>query len=177
MNSSVASGLVLLVFASAVLIYGAVLYRGLARLRDQNNLLRVKLDDLLKQRYEQVLELLALTRNDLPAESQQLLSNANDACASAAGIREKADADLQLTASLQTVFESANHNSRLASSKIYVNLRNLLISLQSQIADHRALFNEDIRAYNARVGQVPDALVASIMGMRRRQRFEVSRKS
>jgi len=176
MNSDVASGLVLLVFASAVLIYGAVLYRRLARLRDQNNCLRVKLDALLKQRYEKVLEVLTLVHKDVPAKKQQLIAVANEGCATATGITKKAEADLRLTDALQEFFQSSEPNLRLPSGEAYLALRNQLDTLQAQIADHRALFNEDVRAYNTRIGQVPDALVASIMGMRRRQRFEVSRK-
>lgn len=176
MDSSSASGLVLLVFAASLLIYGVVLRRGLVRLRDENNRLRTSLDALLKQRYEQVLELLAFVHSDMPAEPQQLLTNANDACAGAASISRKAEADLRLTTALQRMFESGEHNPRVATSEAYLTLRNQLIDLQTQIADHRKLFNEDVRAYNARIGQVPDALVASIMGMTRRERFDVSQK-
>jgi len=175
MNSSLASGLVLLVFASAVLIYGAVLYRGLARLRDQNNRLREKLDALLKQRYEQIPELLALVHNALPDEPQKLLTEANCAVASATSVRQKAKADLQLTETLQKFFESADKSPRLASTKSYLTLRDQLAGLQTQIAGHRALFDQDVRAFNSRIGQFPDALVASIMGMKRRERFEVPR--
>ncbi|HKT88974.1 MAG TPA: LemA family protein [Candidatus Sulfotelmatobacter sp.] len=174
MNSSIASGIVLLVFASAILIYGAVLYRGLARLRDQNNRLRASLDVLLKQRYEEIIELLASTRDTLPVE-QTLLMDANDAVASATAIQQKAEADERLTYALLKFFESARKNPRLGSTESYRTLRKQLAGLQTQIADHRALFNEDVRAYNSRIGQFPDAVVAGILGMKRREKFEVRR--
>jgi len=175
MDSTSASGLVFLVFAASVVIYGAVLRRGLVRLRDQNNRVGAKLDALLKQRYEQIPELLALVHNDLPVEPPKLLTEANYAVARATSIRQKAEADLQLTETLQEFFESAGENPRLASGESYLTFRRQLAALQSQIADQRTLFNDDIRAYNLRIGQFPDALVASIMGMKRRERFESPR--
>jgi LemA protein len=173
MDSTSASGLVFLVFAACVFIYGAVLRRGLARLRDQNNRLGARLDALLKQRYEKVLELLALLPGD-PSPERKLLAEANDAVASATTVRQKAESDQQLTEGLQMMFESEGKNLRLASSETYLTLRDHLAALQTQIANHRAVFNEDIRSYNTRIGQFPDTFVASIMGMRRRQRFEGS---
>lgn len=172
MNSSLASGLVLLVFASAVLIYGAVLYRGLTRLRDQNNGLRTKLDALLKQRYEVVIELLVATRTALPTE-QMLLMDCNNAVASATAIHQKAEADERLTEALLKFFESARKNPRLGSTEVYRTLRKQLAGLQTQIANNRALFNEDVRSYNSRIGQFPDAVVASIIGMKRREKFDI----
>ncbi|HEV2468258.1 MAG TPA: LemA family protein [Candidatus Sulfotelmatobacter sp.] len=175
MDSTSASGLVLLVFAACIFIYGAALRCGLVRLRDQNNRLGARLDALLKQRYEKILELLALLPSDLSPE-RKLLAEANDAVASATTIRQKAEADLQLTEGLQILFESEDKNRRLASSETYLTLRNHLAALQTQIADHREVFNGDIRSYNTRIGQFPDTFVASIMGMRRRQRFEASQR-
>ncbi|MFZ0734565.1 MAG: LemA family protein [Candidatus Sulfotelmatobacter sp.] len=176
MDSSSASSLVLFVFAASVLIYGAVLYRGLVRVRDQNDRLLARLDALLRQRNQQIPELVTLVQNELPTEQQKLLTQAHEAWANAVTLSQKAAADLHLTDALQKFLEFAEKNSRLASSEPYFNLRNQLAGLQTQIAEHRTLFNEDVRQYNARIGQVPEAFVASIMGMTRRERFEASRK-
>ena len=92
MDSSTISGIVFFLFGAAVFVYGIVLYKGLARLRNQNDRAWADIDALLKQRYDEIPNLLESVKGCMRHEQSTLLA-VTEACASsmsAATIREKA---------------------------------------------------------------------------------------
>jgi LemA protein len=46
--------------------------------------------------------------------------------------------------------------------------------LEDRIADRREFFNDDVNAYNTRIGQIPEVFVASFMSLKPRAFFKVS---
>ena len=54
MGSSLISGLAFLLFIAGVLIYAVILYNGLVRLRNENDRAWANIDVLLKQRHDEI---------------------------------------------------------------------------------------------------------------------------
>jgi LemA protein len=178
MDSSTISGIVFFLFGAAVFVYGIVLYKGLARLRKQDDRAWADIDALLKQRYDEIPNLLESVKGCMRHEQSTLLA-VTEACTSsmsAATIREKALADLEVASALYGLFVAAENYPQLKANENFLTLRSRMAELEERIDECRKSFNEDVAAYNTRVGQIPDVFVASIMDIKPREMFKVPEK-
>jgi len=176
MGSSVVSGLALFLFVAGVLTYTVILYNGLVRLRNENDRAWANIDVLLKQRHDEVPNLVETVKGYMQHEQQTLLAvtQARAASMNAASISQKAVADLQLVSALRGLFAVAENYPQLKANENFLKLQNRISELEERIADRREFFNDDINTYNTRIGQIPDVFVASMMGLKPRSMFKVS---
>jgi LemA protein len=176
MGSSVVSGLALFLFVAGVLTYTVILYNGLVRLRNENDRAWANIDVLLKQRHDEVPNLVETVKGYMQHEQQTLLAvtQARAASMNAASISQKAVADLQLVSALRGLFAVAENYPQLKANENFLKLQNRISELEERIADRREFFNDDVATYNSRIGQIPDVFVASMMGLKPRSMFKVS---
>jgi len=176
MDSSVISGLALLFFAAAVGIYAIILYNGLVRLRNENDRALANIDVLLKQRHDEIPNLVETVKGYMQHEQQTLLAvtQARAASMNAASINQKAVADLKVASALHGLFAVAENYPQLKANENFLKLQNRISDLEERIADRREFFNDDVATYNTRIGQIPDVFVASFMNLKSRPMFQVS---
>jgi LemA protein len=176
MDSSVISGLVFFFFIAGVLIYTVILYNGLIRLRNENDRAWANIDVLLKQRHDEIPNLVETVKGYMQHEQQTLtaLAQARAASMNAASIGQKALADLKMTSALRGLFAVAENYPQLKANENFLKLQNRITELEERIADRREFFNDDVTTYNTRIGQIPDVFVASFMELKPRSMFEVS---
>jgi LemA protein len=53
-------------------------------------------------------------------------------------------------------------------------LQNRITELEEKIADRREFFNDDVNTYNIRIQEIPDALLAWLMHLERKELFKVA---
>jgi len=178
MDSSAISGLVFFLFGAAVFVYGLVLYSGLVRLRNQNDRAWASLEVLLKQRHDNIANLLEVARVFMPDEHPTLsaVTEAYTASVGAVTIRQKAAADLELASALYRLFVVAENYPQLKADEKFLVLQNRMAEIEERIDERRKSFNDDVAAYNARLGQIPDVILGSIMDIKPREMFKVSEK-
>lgn len=176
MGSSLISGLAFFLFAAGVLIYVVILYNGLVRLRNENDRAWANIDVLLKQRHDEIPNLVETVKGYMQHEQKTLLAvtQARAASMSAGSIGQKALADLQVTGALRGLFAVAENYPQLKANDNFLKLQNRITELEERIADRREFFNDDVNTYNTRIGQLPDVFIASMMGLKRREMFKVS---
>ncbi|HEV3510062.1 MAG TPA: LemA family protein [Candidatus Sulfotelmatobacter sp.] len=176
MDSSVISGLTFFFFAAGVLIYAIILYNGLVRLRNENDRAWANIDVLLKQRHDEIPNLVETVKGYMQHEQQTLLAvtQARAASMSASSISQKALADVQVTSALRGLFAVAENYPQLKANENFLKLQNRITELEERIADRRELFNDDVNTYNTRIGQIPDVFVAGFMNLKPREMFKVS---
>ena len=176
MGGSMVSGLAFFFFIAGVLIYAVILYNGLVRLRNENDRAWANIDVLLKQRHDEIPNLVETAKGYMQHEQQTLLAvtQARAASMSAASIGQKAVAELQVATALRGLFAVAENYPQLRANENFLKLQNRISELEERIADRREFFNDDIATYNTRIGQIPDVFVASLMGLKRREMFKVS---
>jgi LemA protein len=176
MDSSLVSGLALFLFVAGVLTYAVILYNGLVRLRNENDRAWANIDVLLKQRHDEIPNLVETVKGYMQHEQQTLLAvtQARTASLSAATVGQKAVADLQVATALRGLFAVAENYPQLRANENFLKLQNRITELEERIADRREFFNDDVNTYNTRIGQIPDVFVASFMGLQRREMFKVS---
>jgi LemA protein len=176
MGSSVIAGAVFFLFAAGVLIYTIILYNELVRLRNENDRAWANIDVLLKQRHDEVPNLVETVKGYMQHEQQTLLAvtQARAASMNAASIKQKATADLMMTGALRGLFAVAENYPQLKANQNFLKLQNRISELEERIADRREFFNDDVNTYNTRIGQIPEVFVASFMSLKPRQMFKVS---
>jgi LemA protein len=176
MGSSLITGLAFFLFIAGVLTYAVILYNGLIRLRNENDRAWANVDVLLKQRHDEIPNLVESVKGYMQHEQQTLVAvtQARAASMNAASIGQKAQADLQVTGALRGLFAVAENYPQLKANENFLKLQNRISEIEERIADRREFFNDDVNTYNTRIGQIPDVFVARFLSLKPRSMFKVS---
>src|ERR1700678_4157618 len=176
MGGNVIQAAALLLFVAGVLAYGVILYNELVRLRNDNDRAWANIDVLLKQRHDEIPNLVETVKGYMLHEQQTLLAvaQARTASISAASIKQKAQADLMMTGALRGFFAIAENYPQLKANQNFLKLQTRISELEERIADRREFFNDDVNTYNTRIGQIPEVFAASYMSLKPRSMFKVS---
>src|ERR1035438_8319071 len=175
MDSSAITGLAFFLFVAGVLIYSVILYNGLVRLRNENDRAWANIDVLLKQRHDEIPNLVETVKGYMQHEQQTLLAvtQARTASMSADSIGQKAIADLQVASALHGLFAVAENYPQLKANENFLKLQNRISELEERIADRRELFNDEVNTYNTRIGQIPEVFLARLMKLQPQPMFRV----
>lgn len=163
-------------FIVGLTIYIVMLYNELVRLRVENDRAWANIDVLLKQRHDEVPNLVACVKGYMEHERQTLevVTRARAASMNAASISQKAQADLFLTGALRGLFVVAERYPDLKANESFLALQKRISELEERIADRREFFNDNVATYNTRIAQVPEMFLAGMMNLIPRQLFRVS---
>ncbi len=163
-------------FVTGVAIYAIILYNELVHLRNENDRAWANIEVLLKQRHDEIPNLVSCVKGYMEHERQTLVAvtEARAASISAASIPQKAQADLRLTGALRTLFAVAEGYPQLKANRNFLALQNRISELEERIADRREFFNDDVNTYNTRIAQIPEVFLARSMSLQPRQLFQVS---
>ncbi len=163
-------------FLTGIAIYVVILYNELVHLRNENDRAFANIDVLLKQRHDEIPNLVSCVKGYMDHERQTLeaVTLARTASIGAASISQKAQADVRLTGALHTLFAVAERYPGLKANQNYLALQKRISELEERIADRREFFNDDVATYNTRIAQLPEVFLARQMKLRPRQLFQVS---
>jgi LemA protein len=170
------TGLAFLLFLAGIAAYITILYNGLVRLRNENDRALANIDVLLKQRHDEIPNLVETVKGYMQHEQQTLtaVTQARTASMAAASINQKAVADLKLNNALRGLFAVAENYPQLKANENFLKLQSRISELEERIADRREFFNDDVNTYNTRIAQIPDVFLASFMNLKPRNMFQVS---
>jgi len=176
MGFSILVGLIVFLFAAGLLIYVVIIYNGLVRLRNDIDKAWANIDVLLKQRHDELPNLVATVKGYMQYEQQTLerITQARTAYMQASTVGQKAQADLLATGALRGLFAVAENYPDLKANTNFLQLQKRISELEDMIADRREFFNDDVNTYNVRIQQLPDVLIASLMGLQKKEMFKVS---
>lgn len=176
MGLSIITALVVFLIAAGILIYIVILYNELVRLRNDNDRAWANIDVLLKQRHDEIPNLVETVKGYMQHEQQTLLAvtQARAASISAATIGQKAQAELVMTGALRGLFAVAENYPQLKANENFLRLQNRISELEERIADRREFFNDDVNTYNTRIRQIPDVFLAGMMALKPREMFKAS---
>jgi LemA protein len=168
------AGIVLLI--AAVAVYVAIVYNGLVRLQNEIGRAWANIDVLLKQRHDEIPNIVACVKGYTDHERQTLeaVTQARAASINASSIPQKAQADLMLTGALRSLFVVAEQYPQLNADQNFLALQMRISELEERIADRREFFNDDVNSYNTRIAQVPEIVLARFMKLQPRQLFKVN---
>ena len=176
MDASMIEGAAFLLFVVGVVIYTVILYNELVRLRNDNDRAWANIDVLLKQRHDEIPNLVETVKGYMQHEQQtlQAVTQARAASMNATSIGQKAQADAMMTGALRGFFAVAENYPQLKANDNFLKLQGRISELEDRIADRREFFNDDVNTYNTRIGQIPEVFVASYMSLKPRPLFQVA---
>jgi LemA protein len=176
MGAGMIESAAILLFIVGVVVYTGILYNELVRLRNDNDRAWANIDMLLKQRHDEIPNLVETVKGYMQHEQQTLVSiaQARSASMNAASIAQKAQADAAMTGALRGLFAVAENYPQLKANDNFLKLQARISELEERIADRREFFNDDVNTYNTRIGQIPEVFVASFMELKPRSMFKVS---
>lgn len=173
---NILAGLLVMLVVVGFAIYAIIIYNELVRLRNDNDRAWANIDVLLKQRHDEIPNLVETVKGYMQHEQHTLLAltKARSASLSAGSIGQKAQADLLISGALRGLFAVAENYPDLKANQNFLKLQNRISELEERIADRREFFNDDVNTYNTRIKQIPDLFLANIMNLKSRDMFKVS---
>lgn len=146
------------VVACAIAAYFAVaFYNGVVFLDKQVYKARANIDVLLKQRADEVPNLLAIVRGyaEYEHEVQGRLAKAR-----APGVAAGASFPKALGTFFSQSFALVEKYPDIKASEIFLGLQERITLLEDRIGDQRTFYNDTVNLYNTRIGSLPWALFA-----------------
>ncbi len=164
--------IVLAILAGLVLWFVGV-YNRLVRLRNDIDRAWANMDVLLKQRHDELPKLVDTCKGYMQYEQETFrrITEARSRVMSAGSVAEKAQADNLLTAALRQLFAVAENYPELKANENFRQLQGRISEIESEIAARRERYNADTNEYNIRIAQIPDSIVARLLGYARRELF------
>lgn len=148
----------------AFFLYGLIIFNNLVRLRVNIAKAWANVDVLLKQRHDEVPNLVAVVSGVKDFESSVMtqITQARTASQQSAGLMEKGEAERTLSQGLGRLFAVAENYPALKAQGNFLKLQERLSGLEDEIADRRTFYNDSVAAYNARIGEFPDLFLADL---------------
>lgn len=165
-------------FAAAVVlvVLGFIVvtsYNAVVALRQRIDKAWANIDVVLKQRHDQLPNLVAAVRG-LMAYEQGVLTRVTELRAAyvpTAPIPDQAVTSEATSAAVRSLFAVVERYPDIKAQANVQDLQEQIERLEAMIADRRELYNDQVYRYNTRIGQVPGALLAPLFGWRPREFF------
>jgi LemA protein len=153
-----------LLFATFLIVL-LFIYNGLVRLKNNIEKSWANIDVLLKQRSDELLNLIASVKGYMVHERTTLdaLTKARTDVLKAQTLSTKAVSDMLITESLKTIFVMVENYPMLKANENFLKLQNRITALENELADRREFYNDGVNIYNIRIHSIPDLIVARMM--------------
>jgi LemA protein len=157
--------LIVAMFVVAAVVLVFIGYRN-NMLRQRNELGRAQLglDQLLKQRRDELPKLIGTCRSYLP-EGSGLIASVSAARAAeqkAVEPAEKARAAAELQSALRNLFAAGDRHAALELNTSYRQLKKSVRAIEERIAAEQSRLNQQVTSYNSRLRGFPGGLVARL---------------
>lgn len=171
--------LALIIIAGIVFVVVSVAinkYNKLVMLRNNTEKSFANIDVLLKQRADEVPNLIAVVKESQAYEESMLtqLTELRTRYLNASTADAKVEATNQLQKALKSLFAVAENYPDLKASKNLQTLQLRVSELEDSISDRREYFNESVNNYNIGISEFPELILARFMGYQRRHMLEIS---
>jgi len=162
----------------ALLLWVALAYNALVRIRQQVRESWSGIDTELKRRYDLIPNLVQTVKGYASHEREvlQAVTDARSRAAASTGDPDSQSRDeKQLVASVNRLLAVAEGYPELKASANYLELQKELANTEDRIQSVRRFYNANVRDLNTRIEVFPSNLVAGMFGFKPAQFFEVER--
>lgn len=166
-------GLVLLL---GIPLYGTIIYNGFVTLRNDIRRSRSNIDVLLKQRHDEIPNLVAVCRGFMEHEKEVLekVVRARSLFAPGEDVQHTSAADLLLSKAIGKLFAVAENYPSLKTNESFLRLQRRITQIENEIADRRELYNDCVNNFNIRREQIPDVFIAGLTGLKEHPMWSMS---
>ncbi len=161
--------IILIAAVLVVAFYAVLIYNNLVRLKHNVAKSWSNIDISLKQRHEELPKLVDVCKQYMGYEQETLerVIRARGAVFQASDrgdLKGLGRAETELRAGLGQLFALAENYPELKANESFRHLTQRISQLEETIADRRELYNDSVNLNNVRIEQLPDLIVARIMG-------------
>ncbi len=163
----------MVVLVAVAVFLALATYNAVVALRQRIDKAWANIDVVLKQRHDELPNLVAAVRDVMGYERSVLteVARLRAAYTPAAPIPEQAATSEATTVAVRSLFAVVERYPELRSQRNVLDLQNEIERLEEVLADRRELYNDEVYRYNTRIGQVPAVLLAALFGWRPRAFF------
>jgi len=167
-------GLIIGLLFFLLLIALLLIYNGLVRLKNNIEKSWANIDVLLKQRSDELPNLIASVKGYMVHERSTLeaLTKARTDVLKESTLPKKAAADNIITEALKTIFAVVENYPNLKANENFLKLQNRITALENELADRREFYNDSVTIYNIRIHSIPDMIVARLLNYTDEQWFK-----
>jgi len=168
--------IIVLALVAAVTLVFVGLYNGFVRLRNQCEEAYATMDAYLKKRWDLIPNLVETVKGYASHEQETLdrVIQARNKAMGSGSIGELQENENALAAGLKSVFALSEAYPDLKANQGFVQLQAQLAGLETDILQSRKYYNAVIKAFNTRRELFPHALVAALMGLQKKEYFEIA---
>jgi LemA protein len=173
MALALAAAFAVALVAFVVLFLVVATYNAIVALRERVDRAWANVDVVLRQRHDQLPNLVAAVRDVLAFEGDLLerVTRLRAAYRSDAAVDRQAATSEATTGAVRQLLAVVERYPVLQSQANVLDLQDEIERLEGVIADRRELYNDQVFRYNARIAQIPAVFVAGLFGWRPRAFF------
>ncbi len=167
---------ILILFVIGLFICFIIMYNNLVRLRNNIDKSWANIDVLLKQRSNEIPNLVNIVKGYMKHEKETLevLTKARSFLVSTSSLSQKAAADNIITDSIKTIFAVAEDYPDLKAVENFLQLQKRITGLENELADRREFYNDSVTIYNIRIQSIPDLIIARMMHLLKVELFKAT---
>lgn len=171
--------IIAIVIAAVLLLSSVVLYNGLVRRKNDVENAFGSVDVMLKKRHDLIPNLVETVKTYMKHE-KSLLNEITElrtrALNSDLSGDERVDLENKITKGISGIMVAVENYPDLKANQNFLQLQGAWNEAEEQISAARRSFNAAVTAYNNSVETFPSNIMASMMGYKRRQVFEIPEK-
>jgi LemA protein len=151
-------------------------YNSLVGLRNQVTRAWANIDVILKQRFDEIPQLIQVIEQYTNYESGIItkLVEARKNYSAAKNVEDKMQSSQQATAAFQGLLALGENYPQLRSNDNFKQLQTRVSDLENQLSDRRESYNDVVTNLNTRIAQFPDVFFAKMLGYSELSLFKVS---
>lgn len=159
----------------AVIGFFINIYNKLVLLRFNIEKAYSNIDVVLKQRADEIPNLVSVARHYMNYEKEILtrLTELRSSYKNAADSDQKTGLANETTRALQSFFAVSENYPELKSNNNFLELQNRITELENKIADRREFFNDSVSLYNIGIHEFPNVIFARLLGYKNKTLLEI----
>ncbi|MGA9291442.1 MAG: LemA family protein [Ignavibacteriaceae bacterium] len=170
--------IILAIIVVAILVVVSM-YNSLIRLRNQVKNAWSQIDVQLKRRHDLIPNLIETVKGYMVHERETLqnITNARSQAMSATGVKERAQAEGELSGAMSKFFLVVENYPDLKANQNFLALQEELTSTENKISFSRQNYNDQVLFYNNKIQVFPTNIMAGMFNFKEETFFEVEDKS
>lgn len=152
------------------------IYNRLVMLNNNVDKSFVNIDVLLKQRADEIPNLVKVVKESMRFEESLLtrLTDLRTKYLNATSAEEKVELSNQIQTQLKSIFAVAENYPDIKTSQSFQLLQNRVSQIEDAIADRREFYNESVTMYNIGIEEFPNLILAKIMLYKKKHLLQIS---
>lgn len=177
MNPTIALVIIILLAVGVISVVVSA-YNKLVMLRFNVDKAFANIDVLLKQRADEVPNLIKVVKQYSAYESGVLeqLTDIRTRFLNTTDTNKKVELSNEMDKAIRSVFAVSEAYPDLKASQSFADLQRRVSELENAIADRREFFNESINMYNIGITEFPTVLLSKVMGYRQKSLLEITQQ-